>query len=172
MTNRLLPLLITAAIGASVLAGCGSSTNSSPSSAANGAAAAQTTHFAKTKFLFHAGLALGVFHHFIYKPFKDGSLKHPLLHKLTFIKAAAAAALVFHEVKLARQDAASSKLLSKVVLPLAGVGSAMALIRGALLRGKVDNGAINFANSQAARASSAASAAGQPITETTAGAVQ
>jgi hypothetical protein len=163
--RRLLPLLL---VGVIALAGCGSSHSSTPAGSAGGNPA-PAVHFAKTKFLLHAGLAFGVFHRYIYKPFKAGTLSHPLLHKLTFLKAAAAALFVIHEVKLARTDAQASKLLSKVILPLTAVGSAVALARLALLKGKAPAGPVNYANSSAAAASAASSAAGQPITETTTG---
>ena len=166
MILRALPLVLVATLA---LAGCGSS-NSSSSNGSNAGAPAQTVHFAKTKFVIHAGLAFGVFHHFIYNPYKAGKLNHPLLHKLAFIKAAAAALVVIHETKLALADAQHSKLLSKVVAPLAALGGAVTLVRSALLHGKVNSGSMDFANSSTSQASSAASAAGQPVTESTAGA--
>ena len=167
--NRLAPLLVIAVIGAFALAGCGSSSSSSTPMSSSAPATSTTVHFAKTKFVLHAGLAFGVFHRYIYGPFQSGTLQHPLLHKVTFLKAAAAALFVVHEVKIAADDARHSKILSKVVLPLVALGSAVHLIRAALLKGKAPAGSINFANSQASTASSLASSAGQPITETTAG---
>jgi hypothetical protein len=149
-------------VSALVVAGCGSHSNSSP--------AAGTTHFAKTKFVLHAGLAFGAFHRWIYKPFRAGVLSHPFLHKLAFVKALAAGAFVLHEVRLARADAAQSRLLSHVLLPLTAVGSAAALIHAGLRHQQVNPQAINSAESSVAATHSASSAAGQPITETTAGA--
>ena len=55
--------------------------------------------------MLHAGLAFGAFHRWIYKPAKAGDLSHPLEHKLTTVKAALAAAFVYHELKLALADA-------------------------------------------------------------------
>jgi hypothetical protein len=158
----LLPLLLVSLLA---VAGCGSSSHTSSSAGSGG-----TTHFAKTKFVLHAGLAFGAFHRWIYKPYKAGDLSHPLRHKLTFVKALAATAFVIHEVKLARADAAQSRLLSHVVGPLAALGGSVALIHAALQHNKADPTAINSANSSIATAHSASSAAGQPITETTAGA--
>jgi hypothetical protein len=153
----------------SVLALSACSSSSSSSSSAAGGTSTSTTHFAKTKFVLHAGLAFGAFHRWIYKPYRAGVLSHPLLHKLAFLKALAAGAFVVHEVKLARADAAQSRLLSHVVVPLAALGSSVALIRTALSHHKVDGAQINSANSSVSAASSASSAAGQPITETTSG---
>jgi hypothetical protein len=169
MARRLLPLLLIAAL-ALAFAGCGSSSSSAGGSAPPGISApANKTHFAKTKFLLHAGLAFGVFHRWIYKPFKAGTFTHPLRHKLAFVKALIAGGIVIHEVRLALADARSSKLLSKVVLPLAALGSSVAVVRAALRNHKADAASINAANSSAANASAASRAAGQPITETTAG---
>jgi hypothetical protein len=168
--RRVLPLLLVSAL---LVAGCGSKSSSNPSPSSGGAAATSTqpaVHFAKTKFAFHAGLAFGVFHRWIYKPFKKGEFNHPLSHKIAFVKGLIAAAFVYHEVKLAREDARHSKLLSKVVLPLLAVGTAALAIRSALQHHRADAGAINSAESSISSAKAASSAAGQPITETTKGA--
>jgi hypothetical protein len=151
------------------VAGCGSSKSSS-SSGGPSVTTTGKTHLAKTKFVIHAGLAFGVFHRWIYKPFKKGDFSHPLRHKVAVIKALAAGAFVVHEVRLARNDARSSKLLSKVILPLTALGGSVALIRSGLKSGHVNSGAVTAANSDISSAKSASSAAGQPISETTAGA--
>lgn len=172
MRRSLVPLLL---VGVLAVAGCGSSKSSSSSSSSSGGAAASgtttgKTHLAKTKFVIHAGLAFGVFHRWIYKPFKRGDFAHPLSHKLAVTKALAAGAFVIHEVRLARQDARSSKVLSKVVLPLTALGGSIAAIRAGLRSGHVNPGSVNSAESDVNSAKSASSAAGQPIQETTAGA--
>jgi hypothetical protein len=75
--------------------------------------------FAKTKFVFHTGLAFGVFHHFIYKPFKAGAFKAGTPGRLkSGIKASLAAAFVYHELKLACKDANNSSLLRPLLTPL------------------------------------------------------
>jgi hypothetical protein len=170
--RRVLPLLLVAAL---VVAGCGSKSSGNGSSGSPGAPAVSNTtpkvNFAKTKFLLHAGLAFGVFHRWIYKPFKAGDFSHPLRHKIAVLKGLLAAAFVYHEVKLARDDARHSKLLSKVVLPLAGVASAALLIKSALIHHRPpDSGTVNSAESSISTAKAESSAAGQPITETTQGA--
>jgi hypothetical protein len=168
--RRVLPLLLVAAL---VVAGCGSKSSNSNSSASQGGSVTSSTNgvkFAKTKFVFHAGLAFGVFHRWIYKPFKAGVFSHPLRHKIAFVKGLIAAAFVYHEVKLAREDARHSKLLSKVVLPLTAIGSAAILIKNALTHNKApDASAVNGAESSISTAKAESSAAGQPISETTAG---
>jgi hypothetical protein len=166
--RRVLVLLLVVTALATV-AGCGSNSKSSRSSTA--AATQAHTHFAKTKFLLHAGLAFGAFHHWIYKPFKAGDFSHPLRHKLTVVKALAAAAFVSHEVLLARRDIGASKLLSKVVLPLITIGGSVAVIRSALKSHQAPSASsVSSANSSISTVESRSSAAGSPITETTAGA--
>jgi hypothetical protein len=155
-----IPLLLVSALSVS-LAACGGHSHPAPTS---------KVHFAKTKFVLHAGLAFGAFHRWIYKPFKAGVLSHPLSHKLAFLKALAAGAFVIHEVRLARADAAHSRLLSHVLLPLAAVGTAVGVIHAGLAHHHVNGSEINSANSSINAAHSASSAAGQPITETTSGA--
>src|SRR5437879_4112962 len=85
------------------VAGCGSSSASSSAGGSGSGAAVSsssggTTHFAKTKFVFHAGLAFGAFHRYIYKPFRNGAFGRPFSHKLALIKAAVASLFVYHEL--------------------------------------------------------------------------
>ena len=62
-------------------AGCGSSSSSTSSSAAGASSSASTStsstpnvgRLPTAKFVLHAGLAFGAFHHWIYKPFKAGA---------------------------------------------------------------------------------------------------
>jgi hypothetical protein len=165
LRRSVVPLLLVSVLA---VAGCGSSKSSSVSAGSGGA---NTVHLAKTKFVIHTGLAFGAFHRWIYKPFRAGDFSHPFSHKLAIVKAGLAGAFVLHEIRIARVDAAHSKLLSRVVLPLLGVYGTVQLIRSALSHHQAPSSAdINKANSQVSTAESASKAAGQPITETTAGA--
>jgi hypothetical protein len=108
-------------IAAMGVAGCGSKNSSSsgaPAASQPATPTTQTTHFAKTKFVFHAALAFGAFHHFIYDPLKAGDFKHPFSHKLTIVKAGLAGVFVYHELKLAAADVRSSKILSTLFAPI------------------------------------------------------
>ncbi len=164
--RRLLVLLLVSAVALGAV-GCGSSKSSSSSPPA----ASGTTHFAKTKFVLHAGLAFGAFHRWIYKPFKAGDFSHPLRHKLTVFKALAAAVFVHHELVLARADARHSRLLGRVVLPLLGISGAILAIRAAIAAHHAPSAStINSANSSISTVKSESSAAGMPVQETTAGA--
>jgi len=80
--------------------------------------------FPKTKFLFHAGLAFGAFHRYIYKPFKAGTFTGP--NKVTAIaKAALAGLFVYHEVGEALKQAQCSHTLAVLVSPLTALSSAI-----------------------------------------------
>jgi hypothetical protein len=159
------------------VAGCGSSGSSSSASSVSGGGPAATsgassattstshTNFAKTKFVLHAGLAFGAFHHFIYKPFRAGDFRHPFSHKLTIVKAALAAAFVDHEVKLALTDAKSSPTLSKLVSPITALDNKLHGLGSELRSGNTgsvsaDNGSISSIESQSSQS-------GAPIQEQT-----
>ncbi|HEY2317871.1 MAG TPA: hypothetical protein VGH67_06195 [Solirubrobacteraceae bacterium] len=151
--------------GASI-AGCGSGASSTPTAGAGASSSTSTTHLAKTKFVLHAGLAFGAFHRYIYKPFKEGKFSAGLLHhKLATLKAGLAAVFAYHEVKLALQDARSSKLLSKALSPLLALQTKLGALATGLKHGSVDGTAITSANADADQTSQAGAGAGQPITD-------
>jgi hypothetical protein len=166
MRRIVLLLLLVGALG---VAGCGSSNSNTPAPSGTPAATTTTVHLAKTKFVIHAALAFGVFHHFIWNPYKSGDLKHPLLHKITFLKAAVAGLFVIHEARLALHAAQGDPLLSKVVAPITAVETGVSTLRTKLLHGQVDSAAFNSANASTSLAEADSNAAGQPISETTAG---
>jgi hypothetical protein len=124
--RRHLSLFLTLAVALSATAGvtaCGSKTVTD--TGANGqktVSKVKNIHFAKTKFLLHAGLAAGAFHRYIYKPLKSGAFKRGASgQKKALVKAAAAALFTYHELKVARTDAMSSDLLRrKLVRPVDG----------------------------------------------------
>jgi hypothetical protein len=170
-----LTLIVVLAIGVSA---CGSSSSSSSSTSANGSGAATTaqgtTSLPKTKFLLHAGLAFGAFHHFIYKPYKAGNLTGGGLfsHKLNLVKAGLAGLFAYHEVKLALVDAKSSPLLTKLLSPLTALASELQSLGTKLKGGTIDGAAIEGANSRVAVTSAASQAAGATVSETTPSASQ
>lgn len=132
-------------IGALAVAGCGSSSGGYGS----GGSGQTTQHiaFAKTKFLFHAGLAFGAFHRYIYKPFRNGGFSPPSQHKAAIVKAGLAALFAFHEAKIALRDAQASPILSKLVSPLTALQRQLSGLGGRLKRGVLDSGGINSAAS-------------------------
>jgi hypothetical protein len=163
-------LAVVGCVAVFAVAGCGSSSSSSVAGAPAGTTT--TTHFAKTKFLFHAGLAFGAFHHFIYEPIKAGDLKHPFLHKLTLIKAGLAALFVVHELKLTAVDVKSSKLLSKLFSPLIAVANKLSALKASIVGGSANPSAVTGVNSSLGQIGSTASSHGQTISETVPSAAQ
>jgi len=168
MRNRIALIALLAAF-AFALVGCGSSSSSSssPASAAGGSSTTSTTHFAKTKFVLHAGLAFGAFHHWIYKPLKAGELSHPLEHKLTTLKAALAAAFVYHELKLALADAQADPTLSKLVSPITALQDKMHGLSANVKSGGASPADAGSVDSSISSIKSQSAASGQPITEQT-----
>ena len=71
MRTALLACLLAACLA--LVAGCGSS-NQNTAAGGQTTSAQSTTHFAKTKFVLHAGLAFGAIHRYIYKPLRAGAL--------------------------------------------------------------------------------------------------
>ncbi|MGJ6961602.1 hypothetical protein ACSDR0_06780 [Streptosporangium sp. G11] len=77
---------------------------------------ANTKRFAKTRFALHAGLALGAFYRYIYKPLQSGGFKAGAeKRKRTFAKAAAAGLFTLHELKVARRFALANPTMCKGV---------------------------------------------------------
>jgi hypothetical protein len=151
-------------------AGCGSSSSSNGATSGQASAGATqtsgtgTTSFAKTKFLLHAGLAFGAIHRYIYKPYKEGKFSGGLFHhKLAVVKAALAAAFAYHEIRLALDDARSSKILSALLHPLLVLQTKLSSLRDGLAHGSVDPAAIASTNSDAGSIGALSSRAGQTV---------
>jgi hypothetical protein len=160
-------LLIALALG---VVACGSSSSSSTGTSSAGAAGSSTTttiSHTKTKFALHAGLAFGAFHRWIYKPLKAGDFSHPLSHKLTTIKAALAAAFVYHELKLALADAQADPTLSHLVAPITALQDKIRGTGSSLKSGSADTSQIEDLNSSIGSITGQAKSAGQTITEQT-----
>lgn len=140
-------------IGALALAGCGNTGTGGSSgggaSAGSGQTATSPQHvdFAKTKFIFHAALAFGAFHRYIYKPFRRGGFRPPSQHKAALLKAGLAALFAYHEAKIAITDAQSSPLLSKLVAPLTALQRQLSGLSGRLKSGVLDATGISAAAS-------------------------
>jgi hypothetical protein len=153
------------------VAGCGSSSSSSSAGAASSGASSaagsstSSTQFAKTKFVFHAALAFGAFHRWIYKPAKAGTLRHPFAHPLTAAKAALAAAFVYHELKLALADAQADPTLSKLVAPITALQDKFHALAANVKSGGTSAGDAGGLDSAISSIKAQAASAGQPITE-------
>lgn len=165
--RRGLPLICI--VCALAVAGCGGSNSSNGGSSGGNVATATTgsssVHFAKTKFVLHAGLAFGAFHRWIYKPLKAGTLAHPLTHKLTVVKAGLAGAFVVHELKLALHDAQADPKLSKLVAPITAVQNKLSGTASSIRSGHPDTSLLDSVNGTIGSIHSQAAAAGQAIAE-------
>ena len=169
MKSRLTLIAILSVLALAV-AGCGSSSSSSSTSAgtaAGGGTSTSTTHFAKTKFVLHAALAFGAFHHWIYKPAKAGELSHPFRHPLVATKAALAAAFTYHELKLALADAQADPKLSKLVAPITALDNKLHGLEGSVKSGGANSSDASSIDGAVSSIKSQAAAAGQPISEQT-----
>jgi hypothetical protein len=126
--------------------------------------------FAKTKFVFHAGLALGVFHRYIYKPFKSGAFQSGQPGRLkAALKAAVAALFVVHELKLACKDANSSSLLRPLLAPLNLAVGEFDKLTAALKNGSFSTKQIATAAGSVDAIGSKSSLLGLPIHDLTTG---
>lgn len=163
-SSRLAMLLVALALAS---AGCGSSSSTSGGggggSSASSSTPAKTVHFAKTKFVLHAGLAFGAFHRYLYKPLRAGVFSNPLSHKAALVKAVLASAFIVHELKIAYTDAQSSPLLTKLVSPLTALKTKATTMIAGLKAGHYDPAQINSAQSDVASITSSAAGAGAQV---------
>jgi hypothetical protein len=119
------------------LAGWGASTvAAAPLQSAQRTAA--TCFFPKTKFLFHAGLAFGAFHRYIYKPYKAGTFTGS--GKVAAIaKAALASVFVYHEIHEAQKQVSCSHTLQVLESPLTKLMSVLKAAETKLKAGSLPN---------------------------------
>lgn len=154
-------------VGAVALAGCGNATKTVSSTGANGQVTTQTVpnvHFAKTKFVLHAGLAFGAIHRYIYKPLRDGALRSGAPGRVkVLLKGAAAAVFAAHELRLAHDDALSSDLLRPLTNKVDGLTGKLTGLVGGLKDGSVNPAAIISATSATDALGSASSGLGVRI---------
>jgi hypothetical protein len=150
--------------GTLAVAGCGGSTKTVSSTGANGQVTTQTVpnvHFAKTKFVLHAGLAFGAIHRYIYKPLRAGALhKGAPGRAKVLLKGAAAAVFAVHELRLAHDDALSSDLLRPLTNKVDGLSSKLAGLVSGLKNGSVNPAAIASASGATDALGSASSGLG------------
>jgi hypothetical protein len=149
-------------VGLVSVVGCGPSSSTSATSASTvpGAACQQvgSVNFDKTKFVLHAGLAFGAFHHFIYRPYKAGNLHGfgPLA------KAGLAGLFTVHELKLAKADAESSPTLCHLAAPFDKASAALSGSISKIKSGKASSQDIEGLNNDVNAVQHGAQADGVP----------
>jgi hypothetical protein len=146
--THLIALALAAAIAAAPAAAGAHSAPAKPAVAA--ASTVQASTLAVPKFIFHAGLAFGAFHHFIYLPFKAGKFTSgSFLSKIkNYVEAAAAAVFVFHETK-----------------PLTNVIALLNTVVSKLKGRSLDTATMSTAETQVGSIESLAKGAGSPVSE-------
>jgi hypothetical protein len=161
---RLFPVVLV--IAALAVAGCGSSSSSTTTTstvaATTASASTSSGGLSAAKFVLHTGLAFGAFHRYIYNPIKAGDLQNPLSHKLTVLKATAAAAFMVHEIKLAVAAAQGSPALLKLVAPLSALAAG---VKAAVSSGTVSASTLATGNSVIESIKTQAAGAGASIVE-------
>lgn len=100
---------------------------SQESGSASDCPTSNTTSFAKTKFVAHAGLGFGAFHRYLYKPYKAGTFKKGADGRITaFVKGGAAALFIKREIRLASEDVKANPTLCKAIAaPLSKIGDSV-----------------------------------------------
>ena len=165
-----------------LLVGCGGTTTPAPEHAAAAGPAAFVTptadggeynspcppggnakRFAKTRFALHAGLALGAFHRYIYKPLRSGGFKAGAeKRKRTIAKAAIAGAFALHELKVAKGFAVANPSLCRAV---EGVNARFTALTGKLHQGTATQADVDAGQSAMSGLQRDASSTGYGFTE-------
>ena len=127
---------------------------------------ANTTNFAKTKLVLHAGLAFGAFHRYLYKPFRAGTFTSgSTLHRTLVIgKAGASALFIKREIRLSIEDVKANPTLCRAIAaPLrtleATVGDAISQLKHG------DTSGLERANAAVAAIEAQAKSAGLSLPE-------
>jgi len=167
--KRALPLIAAAVIAACLLSACGKSTKTVTETSANGQLTTQTVpsvHFAKTKLVLHLGLAFGAFHRYIYVPLRSGAFRSGATGRVrAFLKAAAAAAFIAHELRIAHEDALADERLRPLANKIAALLARVGGLGGPLKAGSLDTAGLLGAAGAVAALGSASSGAGAAVKE-------
>src|SRR5436853_2474128 len=156
------------AIAGVAFAGCGSKSSSSSGAGASGGTTTGKTHFAKTKFVLHAGLAFGAFHRWVYKPYMAGSLKKGAPGRTkALIKAGAASLFAAHELKQARRAALSDDRLRPLATKVDALARRLGPLAAALKGGSFNPADIIGAAGAVSALGSGSAAAGAAVKDRT-----
>lgn len=146
------------------------STSAATSATASAAASSDTCHqagrdaFDRVKFVLHAGLAFGAFHHFIYQRFKTGGFAHGTSGRVkNLAEAGLAVAFTLHELEVAKEEALYSGVLCRLVGPLDNAQGSLGNVTDKVESGDVSGGDMDGINSDIASAGQAFANAGIPV---------
>lgn len=125
-----------------------------------------TKKLAKTRFLLHAGLAIGAFRHFVYTPFKAGKFDKGQKGRVkSMVVAGAAALFALHQLKTAKGFAEADKTLCKLVAPIDKLTASLPGLGSGLKAGKLDGNGISTTATNVASLKGSSTKLGAPITE-------
>ncbi|NMH95734.1 hypothetical protein [Pseudonocardia acidicola] len=151
---------------AGMAAGSGTPVSAAPSTASAGAGCQQvnSVSFDKTKFVLHAGLAFGAFHHFIYTPYKNGSFAAGAHGRTAaLVKAGLAGAFTVHELNIAKQDAESDPHLCKLVAPFDEASAGLSGLAAKIKDGTAGPQDLDKVNGQVTTLQQGSAANGVPV---------
>lgn len=170
--RALLIAVLAATVGAGVAA-CGGDSKSRASVASSTAhppsRPATATDVASARFLIHADLAVGAFHHFISGPYRAGALGRSAGHEPARATAAAAALFARRELILAASDVKRSPTLQTLFVPVTLLASKLAALSDALAGGRYRSADIEAASASVAQITAISTAAGAPIKDKSSG---
>jgi uncharacterized protein YceK len=133
-------------------AGCSSKSTSTTSVPGQGAAVSSTTQcptsntksFAKTRFVADLGISFGVFHRYIWKPYKAGSFNKGAPKRIrTIIKGGVAGLFALNRLNAARNLVSHSPLLCKTLKqPLDALAAKLSGLTGKAKTGSISSSDI------------------------------
>lgn len=146
----------------------GRQTSGTAGTDAAGCPTSNTTSFAKTKLVLHAGLAFGTFHRYLYKPYKAGTFTTGSTGRRVVViaKAGGSALFIKREIRLSIEDVKANPTLCRVIAsPLSHlsntIGDAMSKLKGG------DASGLEQANVEVAGLQAKAKSAGSPLPDNT-----
>lgn len=120
----------------------------------------------KTRFLAHLGVAYFAFHHWVLKPYEQGSFANGAPHRtVSIVKAGAALLFAYHEAKVSQRIAEKSKdpLLQKLDAGVTSLMGALTSVGTRMKAGQFYQGDMSTLTSQTSSLQSSAAANGAAI---------
>lgn len=120
----------------------------------------------KTRFAVHLGLGFGAFHHWVWKPYKQGMFASGAPHRTkALIKGGLALLFAVHELKVSDDIAhkSNSPLLHKLVSPLDALQAEYTTLGQKLKGGQFNPSDLEALNTHVGALGAGAAAAGAPV---------